>query len=212
MAIKQQSRIEAPEEKSRTVGTQSLYRESEAQTIPYSPDYIVPEVIGEKQRSLMEKYHSEGPEVLELQKMKFGQGLPVGLTELNHIDKLREKRAFEASLPPLHDVARLPQRRAMMEAWEHKEWAEREQEILALQEERLELLAHAIETREYNIEAEAEQRVDRVKAEGLAKRGQVRALLVAVCDGLNEVLSRGRTLFSSRSDDARCAPVNAFFP
>jgi hypothetical protein len=28
--------------KTRTVGTQSLYRESETQTLPYSPDYVLP--------------------------------------------------------------------------------------------------------------------------------------------------------------------------
>ncbi len=27
--------------KTRTVGTQSIYRESETQTVPYSPDYII---------------------------------------------------------------------------------------------------------------------------------------------------------------------------
>lgn len=31
-----------PPPKTRTVGTQSLYRESEAQTVPYSPDYVLP--------------------------------------------------------------------------------------------------------------------------------------------------------------------------
>ena len=166
--------IEAPKEPtSRTVGTQSTYRESEAQTLPYSPDYVIPEHTSEKQAGLQAKYHTDKPEVLALKHLKFGDGLPIGLNELNHIDKLREKRAFDASLPPLHDVDQLPRRQAMMEAWEHKEWAERDQEIYELQEERLELLAQAIETREANIEAMAEERVEAYKQRELGKRDQV---------------------------------------
>lgn len=160
-------------QRSRTVATQSVYRESEAQTLPYSPDYVLPDQTSDKQRALMDKYHTDIPEVLTLQKMKFGQGLPIGLAELNRIDKLREKRAFEAQLPPLHDLEQLPRRKAMMEAWEHKEWAEREEEIRRLQEERLELLARAIEQREENIEAIAVERVETIKAREFAKRDQV---------------------------------------
>lgn len=46
----------------RTVGTQSLYRENEAQTEPYSPDYVIPE--------------GTNPEILTLAKLglNFGQG------------------------------------------------------------------------------------------------------------------------------------------
>jgi hypothetical protein len=155
------------------MGTQSLYRESEAQTIPYSPDYVIPEHVGDKQRALMEKHNTDVPEILTLQKLKFGEGLPVGLNEINHIDKLREKRAYEISLPPLHDTAQLPRRRAMMDAWEAKEWAEREREIEDLQEERLGILANALEAREANIEAMTYDRVEGYKERELEKREQV---------------------------------------
>ena len=33
-----------------------------------------------------------------------------GLQEVRRIERMREKRAFEASLPPINDVARLPER------------------------------------------------------------------------------------------------------
>lgn len=85
----------------RTVGTQSTYRESDAQTMPWEPDYVLPETVSAKQRALMEKNHSDVPEVLYLQHLKFGDGLPAGGTEVEQIKKLRAKRAFEASLPPI---------------------------------------------------------------------------------------------------------------
>jgi len=64
---------------------------------------------------------------------------------VRRLEKLRAKRAFEASLPPIDDVARLPERQAMIEAWEAQEWVEREEEIKGVQEERLELLAQALQ-------------------------------------------------------------------
>jgi hypothetical protein len=66
---------------------------------------------------------------------------------VRRLEKLRTKRAFEASLPPLHDVGRLPQRQAMIEAWEVAEWGERDAEIRGVQEERLALLAQALQVR-----------------------------------------------------------------
>lgn len=63
---------------------------------------------------------------------------------MRRLEKLREKRAFEATLPPIDDAAHLPQRQAMIEAWEAAEWAEREQEIRGVQDERLALLDNAL--------------------------------------------------------------------
>jgi hypothetical protein len=67
------------------------------------------------------------------------------LQEVRRLEKLRAKRAFEASLPAIDDVARLPERQAMIEAWEVQEWMEREEEIKGVQEERLSLLAQALQ-------------------------------------------------------------------
>jgi hypothetical protein len=67
------------------------------------------------------------------------------LQEVRRLERLRTKRAFEATLPPIDDVARLPERQAMIEAWEVQEWVEREEEIKSVQEERLALLAQALQ-------------------------------------------------------------------
>jgi hypothetical protein len=68
-----------------------------------------------------------------------------GLQEVRRLEKLRAKRAFEATLPSIDDVERLPERQAMIEAWEVQEWIEREEEIKGVQEERLALLAQALQ-------------------------------------------------------------------
>jgi hypothetical protein len=72
---------------SKTVGTQSDYRENEAQTDPYTPDYTV--------------RPGSAPELLTLVSLAWGAGLPAGLAEVEMIERARAKRAFEASLPPI---------------------------------------------------------------------------------------------------------------
>lgn len=67
------------------------------------------------------------------------------------MEKLREKRAFEASLPPIDDFKNLPLRRRMLEEWEKKEWVDREQEILELQEKRLAIFCAALDRREAQV-------------------------------------------------------------
>lgn len=58
-----------------------------------------------------------------------GSGLPAGLAEIEMIERAREKRQWEKSLPPLDDPNQLLHRRDMMEEQERKEWEYRENEI-----------------------------------------------------------------------------------
>ncbi|CAN2387717.1 testis expressed 1, partial [Pristimantis euphronides] len=117
----------------RTVGTQTDYRDSEAQTDPYSPEFIV--------------RPGSVPEVLMLANLMWGRGLPAGLAEVEMIERAREKRAWEATLPPLSDPSQLEKRRKMMDEQERKEWAFREQEIEKLQAARLEVLRKLLQKR-----------------------------------------------------------------
>ena len=158
--------------RSRTLGTQSDYRESEAQTVPYEPDFVVPERPSTRQAALNAEHHVDGdaPELLTLRHLRFGDGVPVGDAEATLVQRMRAKRAFEASLPPLSDVARLPLRQRLMEEWEEAEWAEREREIAKLQEERLDVLKRAIDAREAEAEALAESRLKRMRAGMLADK------------------------------------------
>ncbi|XP_008947524.1 PREDICTED: protein MAATS1, partial [Merops nubicus] len=122
--------------KFRTLGTQTDYRDGEAQTDPYSPEYVIP--------------RGSVPELLTLATLTWGRGLPAGLAEVEMIERAREKRAWEATLPAMDSASQIAKRRKMMEDMERKEWAFREQEIEKLQELRLEVLKKLLQRRVEN--------------------------------------------------------------
>lgn len=92
------------------------YSESEAQTDPYSPEYVLAP-------------NAEPPELIALSTLKFGAGLPAGMAELEMIERARTKRAWEAALPRVVDKESFNIRLKMMEEMELREWKEREEEI-----------------------------------------------------------------------------------
>lgn len=112
-----------PEPASKDMGCQSDYRESETQTNPYTPEYLVPA--------------GTDPEVLSLATMVHGAGLPAGLKEVKIIERMRQKREFDASLPPMTDELSMALRRKMMGEQELREWNVREDEIAEVQAEKL---------------------------------------------------------------------------
>ncbi|XP_068877178.1 cilia- and flagella-associated protein 91 isoform X2 [Aphelocoma coerulescens] len=120
----------------RTLGTQTDYRDGEAQTDPYSPEYIV--------------HSGSVPEILTLATLTWGRGLPAGQAEIEIIDRIREKRAWEAALPPMDSPSNIAKRLKMMEAMERKEWAYREEEIDKLQKVQLEVFKKLLQRREEN--------------------------------------------------------------
>ncbi|XP_071988430.1 cilia- and flagella-associated protein 91 [Engystomops pustulosus] len=136
----------APSPLVRTVGIQTDYRDSEAQTDPYSPEFVV--------------RAGSVPEVLMLANLTWGRGLPAGLAEVEMIERAREKRAWEATLPPLSDPSQLEKRRRMMDEQERKEWAFREQEIEKLQAARLEVLRKLLQKRKETQKEEDGKRLD----------------------------------------------------
>lgn len=98
-------------QRSRTLATQTDYRDQESQTEPYSPDYTVAP--------------GQNPEILSLAGLKYKRGLPAGVAEVTMIERARDKRRWEESLPPLNDPAQMHKRRLMMEQREKYEWQER---------------------------------------------------------------------------------------
>ncbi|TPX69262.1 hypothetical protein SpCBS45565_g02536 [Spizellomyces sp. 'palustris'] len=140
----------------KTVGIQTIYRESEAQTDPYSPEYTTA--------------GTTPPELLALATLTYGAGLPVTQTELEMIERARAKRAWEAALPPVVDQESFEKRLRMMEEMELAEWREREEEIKRIQEARLEILTKVIENRELENEKINNERVHRVWEKKLMER------------------------------------------
>ncbi|KAM5281118.1 cilia- and flagella-associated protein 91 [Ctenodactylus gundi] len=131
-----------------SVGTQTDYRDADVQTDPYSPEYVV------CQDSI--------PELLTLATLTWGRGLPAGQAEVEMIERAREKRAWEDTLPPPSDTSQFEKRRRMMDAMEREEWAFRDQEIEKLQELRLEVLMELLKKRDEN---QSELHVKRLDAQ-----------------------------------------------
>lgn len=128
---------EAAEPDIKEMGIQTIYRESEAQTVPYAPEYFVPE--------------GKDPEILLLQTLTHDKGLPVGPKEILMIENARRKQDLESNLPPFTDEASLMFRKRLMEFQELREFRVREAEMDRNREERLATLeAHLRDRDEAN--------------------------------------------------------------
>ncbi|XP_037692116.1 cilia- and flagella-associated protein 91 isoform X2 [Choloepus didactylus] len=164
-----------------TVGTQTDYRDAEVQTDPYSPEYVV------CQDSI--------PELLTLATLTWGRGLPAGQAEVEMIERAREKRAWEATLPPLSDTSQFEKRRKMMNEMERKEWAFREQEIQKLQEIRLEVLKQLLKKREENQNEVNMKRLNaqwsRLQEEKEAKVAQIQHKHVSI---IRKLVEKGKNI------------------
>lgn len=136
-------------ELTKTVGIQTVFRESEAQTDPYSPEFIIKA--------------GEDPEILSFKYFTYGNGLPASMAEMELIDQAREKKLFEQMLPSSTDEACFALRRKLMDEQEFKEWAKRESDIKRIQNERLNLLHTALIDREKENEERSAQRVEELK-------------------------------------------------
>ncbi|XP_063726301.1 cilia- and flagella-associated protein 91-like isoform X2 [Symsagittifera roscoffensis] len=133
----------------RTVAVQTIYRDGEAQTDPYSPEYVI--------------RPGSAPELLTLATLSYDHGLPAGLAEVEMIERARAKRQWEAQLPQLHgDEKELDKRQRMMDEMERAEWQLREVEIEKLQEARLELLKQMLKEREENHNQLTSKRLDKL--------------------------------------------------
>lgn len=162
----------------RTIATQSDFRETEAQTDPFSPDAAPTAAPTAKAASHAALHHCGGAaELSHLSSLTFAFGHSPDGADVAAVRRLRAKRAFEASLPPLSDTAALPRRQAMLEAWESQEWAAHEAGIKAAQHERLALLQQAIAAREAEVEESHAERVAATTERLLAaKQGAFAAL------------------------------------
>jgi hypothetical protein len=85
------------------------------------------------------------------------------MAEMELIDQMREKRAFDNALPPTSDEACFALRRRLMEEQEVREWNKREDDIKRLQNERLNLLQSALVEREKETEEKHAQRTEEIR-------------------------------------------------
>lgn len=142
-----------------TQSVQTLQRENEAQTDPYSPDYYIPD-------------GAATPEVLSLQGLTYQNGgLPAGRDEVQLIQRLRRRREVEAALPTGSDANSVAARYTVLHELEEKEWAEREDHVAQLQERRLDRLKESLQARESAREDANRERLERIKAQYLEALG-----------------------------------------
>ena len=66
------AKIKVEEPKTKVAEVQTVYRESEAQTNPYTPEYIIDK--------------ENVPEVLSIANLRFGKGLPASMAEMDLIE------------------------------------------------------------------------------------------------------------------------------
>ncbi|XP_047130321.1 cilia- and flagella-associated protein 91 isoform X1 [Hydra vulgaris] len=118
----------------RSVAIQTDYRESDTQTDPYSPEYVI--------------RPGSHPELLTLATLCYEHGLPAGLAEVEIIERARAKRAWESTLPPLSNTEMYEERRKMMADHEAKEWAFRESQIEKLQQAKLQVFQRLLKDKE----------------------------------------------------------------
>jgi hypothetical protein len=136
-----------------------MYRESEAQTNPYSPEYFLAP--------------GAQPEILLLQGLKANEGLPIGNREVEMIAQARLKKELESNALPMTDEACFIMRKRMMENQEIRELRIREAELDAKFEERLNSLQQALEERADTHEFLASQRVESIRQARMDEREKV---------------------------------------
>ncbi|XP_014216880.1 cilia- and flagella-associated protein 91-like [Copidosoma floridanum] len=140
--------------------TQTDYTEVECQTEPWEPPYRVAE--------------GHDPEVLTLQSFAWGNELPAGVHEVEIINRMRMRRAWELVLPPMDTPCNVKKRKVIITALEEDEWAFRESEIQTVMDMRMELAKELMESRDGEKRSKAEIRFRRLE-EILSRRRQKEA-------------------------------------
>nr|CAD7453770.1 unnamed protein product [Timema tahoe] len=123
---------ERPTKGPETRATQTDYRESETQTIPWAPPHV------------------GSSEVLTLAMLSWGHGLPAGVHEVEIIQRARVRRAWEGV--DTEDV---------LHAVERDEWAFREREIQEIHDMRLELAKGLLDSVQRGWSERLDHRLDR---------------------------------------------------
>lgn len=139
------------DEKTRDSCIQTDYREQETQTNPYTPNYYVPDGL------------SADPEILALQGLTWGNGLPAGIEEVELIQRLRRRREVESRLPQGNDMDSIKKRMKVLHILEEEEWKDREEHVEKLQQRRLDSLQNALMEREAERERCNEARLAHIR-------------------------------------------------
>ncbi|KAK4472531.1 hypothetical protein MN116_003775 [Schistosoma mekongi] len=158
---------------------QTMYRDSETQTDPYTPPYFV--------------NAGETPELLTLTSLSYKHGLPAGLLDIEKIELARKRREIEANLIPYKDIADDPiqvaKRQKILEDLESREWCFRDREIRAIQTVRLNVLVQLLSKRSQRKQEAITKRLDQKWQECWAqKEAKLKTIKHRYTEGLRKLL------------------------
>ena len=177
-------------ERVRDAMQQTDFRESEAQTEPYAPEFAFRSSAGR-----------EEPEVLMLAELGSSHLQPTGLKEVEMIEEAQAKRRLESCLPPATDPASLALRKKLLESQELREFGLRQREMDEAHNVQLEALSKALQERDEENEFVAEQRVEALRRKRMDQRDealeQIQAKRIQVLRKLS--MARGRVRAPSSS-------------
>ncbi|XP_041449877.1 cilia- and flagella-associated protein 91-like isoform X2 [Drosophila obscura] len=146
-------------------GTQTLYRESSAQTLAYLPE-------------IMDKEMNEHLELFTLPSLLPGDN-PPGLHEVEILERARRRWAFNKAVKTnfmrqLHEARELTMQtkyKSILEAFEWEGWIEREEYIQECQMMRLEIVIKMFDKREMEMHLASKKRIE-MSCERIEKRRQ----------------------------------------
>ncbi|XP_015123444.1 cilia- and flagella-associated protein 91-like [Diachasma alloeum] len=133
--------------KSKTKGTQTDYRESEAQTDPWEPPLRIPPGVN--------------PEILTLTDLRWNDGLPVGKYEVEKIKRMRRKRAWQTLLSPV-DCTNKKTQEFIICLIDQEEWAFRDKELQRIADWKLDATKDLLESVNHARELRLAERFDKV--------------------------------------------------
>ncbi|KAK0098321.1 hypothetical protein PV326_009515 [Microctonus aethiopoides] len=135
--------------KNQSKGTQTDYRENETQTIPWEPPYRLQKNI-------------DRPEVLDVNNLRWNDGLPLGINEINIVKKMRMKRAWESVLPPLDSKVNIQTHNFIIAMIDNDKWASRDKELQLEMDLRLALMNEMIKQNNIEQKNRIMQRLEKI--------------------------------------------------
>lgn len=152
---------------SRSIAMQTAYRDGDAQTDPFTPDYVIPP--------------GTEPEVARLTFLKFGgepgKSLPIGRKDVEVVEAARVRHEIETHLPPMTDEASFHVRKRLMEDLELEAFLAREADMDVGNAQRLQLVESALSQRDADRSFVVDQRVEDLRRKlEIEKEQQLAAL------------------------------------
>ncbi|XP_055641283.1 cilia- and flagella-associated protein 91-like [Toxorhynchites rutilus septentrionalis] len=147
------------EPRCRDVGSQTVYRESSAQTQPWMPSAVLKDA------------DFGTAEIVYVAEVIQHTRYP-GINEVEIIERARKKRSWEYALGSCDSVEEWAQQKLVLQIFEWEEWVARERQIDRYQMLRLQLVAKIMEKRERDTKQATESKMENTKNRINAERNK----------------------------------------